>query len=156
MHGARIFIAALLAVACAAHAATIEGKVVAVADGDTLTVLIDRMQIKVRLAEIDAPQKGQAFVNRSRQSLAALCFGKIAQVFEKGKDHYARTLGRVHCDGIDANAEQVQRGMAWVFDKYVTDRSLYAVQAEAKAAGRGLWADKEPVPPWEWRRKARP
>ena len=61
-------------------------------------------------------------------------------------------LGRVFCGGIDANAEQVRRGMAWVFDRYVKDRSLYPLQDEAKAARRGLWADKAPVAPWEWRK----
>ena len=60
-------------------------------------------------------------------------------------------MARVICDGVDANAEQVRAGMAWVFDKYVTDRGLYAVQDEARAARRGLWADAVPVAPWEWR-----
>lgn len=130
-------------------------KIVAIHDGDTLTVLRDHEQIKVRLSEIDAPEMGQAFGNRSKQSLSELCFDKTATLDDKGKDRYGRTLARVACDGIDANTEQVRRGMAWVYDKYVTDKSLYAVQDEAKTARRGLWADAEPVPPWEWRRKTR-
>ena len=141
---------ALLPVAGLAE--TITGRVVGVADGDTLTVLHDRKQIKVRLVEIDAPEKKQAFGNRSKESLSAMCFGKTATLADKGKDRYGRTLARVNCDGIDANAEQVRRGMAWVYDRYVTDKGLYAVQAEAKAQRRGLWADANPVPPWEWRR----
>jgi len=128
-------------------------KVVAIHDGDTLTVLRDQEQIKVRLVEIDAPETGQAFGNRSKQSLSALCFNKQARLEDKGKDRYGRTLARVYCDGIDANAEQVRRGMAWVYDRYVTDSSLYALQGEAKEARRGLWIDAEPVPPWEWRRE---
>ena len=67
-------------------------------------------------------------------------------------DRYGRTVARVLCDVTDANAEQVRAGMAWVFDKYVTDRGLYAVQDEARAARRGLWADRDPVTPWEWRK----
>jgi len=136
-----------------AHCAYAEviGKVIGIADGDTLTVLVERQQIKVRLVEIDAPETGQAFGNRSKQSLSDLCFNKAATLDDMGRDRYGRTLARVHCDGVDANAEQVRRGMAWVYDRYVTDRSLYGLQDEAKAARRGLWAEPSPTPPWEWR-----
>lgn len=133
--------------------ADMTGKVVAVADGDTLTVLRDREQIKVRLAEIDAPEKAQAFGNRAKQSLSDLCFGRMARLDDQGKDRYRRTLARVYCDGIDANAEQVRRGMAWVYRKYAPkDSPLYVVENEARTAGRGLWADSDAMPPWEWRR----
>lgn len=134
-------------------AGTLTGRVVGISDGDTLTVLIDRQQMRVRLVEIDAPEKGQAFGNRSKQSLSDMCFGRDAQIEERGRDRYGRALGRVYCDGIDANAEQIRQGMAWVYDKYVTEHSLYRLQDEAKAAKRGLWADPSHVPPWEWRRK---
>lgn len=141
---------------CLAHAASAEeltGRVVAIADGDTLTVLVSRRQIKVRLTEIDAPERNQAFGTSSRQSLVELCANKDARVVEQGKDRYGRTLGRVFCAGVDANAEHVRRGMAWVFDRYVTDRGLYPVQEDARAARRRLWQDSKPVPPWEWRRR---
>ncbi len=88
----------LLALAYTAHAETVTGRVVGVADGDTLTVLHDRKQIKVRLTEIDAPEKKQAFGNRSKQSLSDLCFNKTATLDNKGKDRYGRTLARVTCD----------------------------------------------------------
>jgi len=149
-----IFIALTL-LPLAGLAETITGRVVAVADGDTLTVLSDRTQIKVRLTEIDAPEKKQPFGNRSKQSLSDLCFNKTATVESSGKDRYRRVLGLVTCDGVNANAEQIRRGMAWVFDRYVTDKSLYALQDEAKAAKRGLWRDVAPVPPWEWRLQKR-
>lgn len=136
---------------CAAHA-DFTGKVVAVADGDTITVMRDLVPVKLRLLEIDAPEKKQAFGARSKQSLSDLCFNKTATLIEKGRDRYGRTLARVSCEGVDANAEQVRRGMAWVYDRYVTDRVLYAVQTEARDAGRGLWADPDAVPPWQWRR----
>lgn len=130
------------------------GKVVAVADGDTLTVLRDRDQIRVRLVEIDAPEKAQAFGNRSKQSLSDLCFGKTASLAEQGQDRYGRTLAQVTCNEIDANVEQVRRGMAWVYRKYAPkDSPLYAAESEAKAARRGLWVDADPTPPWEWRYK---
>ena len=134
-----------------AAAADFEGRVVGIADGDTLTVLHEREQTKVRLAEIDAPEKAQPFGQRSRQSLAELCSQQPVRVADKGRDRYGRTIGRVWCAGVDANAEQVRRGMAWVYDRYAADQALYALQAEARAAHRGLWVDAHPVPPWEWR-----
>lgn len=133
-------------------AADIEGKIVGITDGDTLTVLRDLEQIKVRLAEIDTPEKAQPFGQRAKQSLSDMCFGRQARIEDKGYDRYGRTIGRVWCAGVDANAQQVQRGMAWVYDKYVHDRSLYALQDDARAARRGLWADADPVRPWEWRK----
>jgi endonuclease YncB( thermonuclease family) len=151
----KIFLAALACAALALAAgacADFDGRVVAVADGDTLTVLHDHRQIRIRLTEIDAPEKAQAFGNSSRQSLSDLCFGRNATLADKGKDRYGRTLARVHCGEVDANAEQVRRGMAWVYDRYVTDRGLYRLQDEARAGHRGLWTDAAPVPPWEWRR----
>lgn len=138
-----------------ATAADIEGQVVGIADGDTLTVLRQHEQTKVRLAEIDAPEKAQPFGKRSRQSLAELCFRQPVRVEDKGRDRYGRTIGRVWCAGVDANAEQVRRGMAWVYDRYAKDQALYALQTEARSAHRGLWVDDHPVPPWEWRHPAR-
>lgn len=123
-------------------------------DGDTLTVLVSRKQIRVRLTEIDAPERRQAFYARSKTSLAELCAGKLATVAEEGIDRFGRTLGKVTCAGVEANAEQVRRGMAWVFDRYVKRRSLYDLQLEARRATRGLWQERNAIPPWEWR--ARP
>lgn len=144
---------AISLLAMVASADTVTGRVVGISDGDTLTVLVERAQVRVRLVEIDAPEKSQAFGNRSKQSLSDMCFGRDAQIEEKGRDRYGRTLGRVFCNGIDANAEQIRQGMAWVYDNYVTDHSLYRLQHKSKAAKRGLWADPSPVPPWEWRRQ---
>ena len=141
-----------------AHCAYAEtfGKVIGIADGDTMTVLVERQLVKVRLSEIDAPERGQPFGNRSKQSLSDLCFDKTATLDYKGKDRYGRTLARVYCDGIDANAEQVRQGMAWVYRVYAPkDSPLYAAEDEAKRARRGLWADVEPVPPWEWRHRGK-
>ena len=130
--------------------------VVGIADGDTLTVLCNgNEQVKIRLAEIDAPEKKQPFGNRSKQSLSAMCFQKQAEIKPQTKDRYGRTVARVICDGADANVEQVKRGMAWVYDKYVRDRSLYAIQDKARASKVGLWADDNPVKPWEYRRANR-
>lgn len=136
-------------------AALVVGLVVAVADGDTLTVLNeDFQQVKVRLAEIDAPEKRQPFGNRARQSLGELCHEKRAEVRVVDVDRYKRIVGRVTCAGVDANATQVRRGMAWVYDRYAQDRTLYQLQEEARSAGRGLWADRNPIAPWDWRRRS--
>ena len=146
-----------LGVVLVAHCAYADfsGKVVRVADGDTITILREHEQVKVRLVEIDAPERRQAFGNRSRQALARMVQGKQVEVREQGTDRYGRTLGRVYQAGLDVNAEMVRIGLAWVYVRYAKDQSLYQVEAEARAQRRGLWADKEPVPPWEWRQKAK-
>lgn len=135
--------------------ADLTGEVVGVTDGDTVTVLRDREPVKVRLTEIDAPERKQPFGQRSRQHLADLVFRREVLVVEHGEDRYGRMLGRLNLGAVDANEAQVRSGMAWVYDKYVVDRSLYGLQDEAKRARRGLWADPEPVPPREWRRSRR-
>jgi endonuclease YncB( thermonuclease family) len=141
-----------------ADADALTGKVVGVADGDTITVLDDtNTQHKIRLSGIDAPEKKQPFGQRSKQSLSDLVFSKTVTV-ETGKtDRYGREVGKVLVDGLDANLEQVKRGMAWHYKAYereqsAIDRKVYAeAENEAKAARRGLWADADPVPPWEFR-----
>ena len=138
-----------------AQAATFTGKVVGIADGDTLTVLTaTKQQHKIRLAEIDAPEKHQAFGTKSKQSLSDLCFGKEAEITPRVKDRYQRIVARVKCAGVDANAEQVNRGMAWVYRRYAKDHDLYVLEHGAKVEKRGLWADSSPTPPWHWRKNS--
>jgi endonuclease YncB( thermonuclease family) len=154
--GAQSLSSCLLAVVLLAGCADLGSRIVRVADGDTVTALRDGGEIKIRLAEIDAPEKVQAYGAASTNALTELCLNKLATLEERGKDRYGRTLARVNCEGIDANAEQVRRGMAWVYRKYAPkDSPLYAAEDAAKAAKRGLWADAEPVPPWEWRHRGK-
>ena len=137
-------------------AAQISGRVVGVADGDTLTLLVDNHdQVKVRLAEIDAPEKAQPFGQRSKQSLSSLCFGRDATLEATDTDRYGRTVAKVYCGGVYANAEQVRSGMAWAYRKYLHDQSLLATENDAREAKRGLWVDSDPVPPWEFRKAKR-
>jgi endonuclease YncB( thermonuclease family) len=150
-----VVVSTLIVLSSGASAATITGQVVGITDGDTMTVLVDERQVKVRLSEIDAPERKQPYGQRSRQALADLCHGVQAEISSTGKDRYGRVLGRVSCRGVDANAALVHDGYAWVFDRYVTDRSLYALQSIAKGARRGLWADKSAIPPWQWRKDRR-
>jgi micrococcal nuclease len=127
--------------------------VVAITDGDTIKVRCpDEPQAVIRLAEIDAPEKAQAFGDRSRQHLAALCFQQQATVTPVTRDRYGRTVAHVTCQQLDASTAQVRAGMAWVFDRYVKNVSLYKLQDEARSAKSGLWADPSPVAPWDWRK----
>lgn len=107
----------------------------------------------LRLAEIDAPEKWRFFGNRARQSLGELCHEKRAEVRSVDVDRYKRVVTRVTCASDDANAAQVRRGMAWVYDRYAKDKTLYRLQDEARGVGRGLWADRDPMPPWDWRKR---
>jgi len=147
-----------LAYVPSAGAGELVGRVVGVADGDSLTILgADRQQQIIRLADIDAPEQAQRFGTRSRQSLAELCAGKLAQAQDRGFDGEGRKLGWVMCAGINANGEQVRRGMAWVYAQYAAPTSaLYTLEADARLARRGLWRDRHPVAPWVWRAASRP
>lgn len=128
------------------------GRVVGVADGDTLTVLVDTTPVKVRLAEIDAPEKKQDFGERSKQSLAALCFGQQAVVLRGKTDFYGRTVARVRCQGVDASLHQVQQGLAWAYTAYLTDPDVATSERLAREARLGLWVDAEPTAPWAFRK----
>jgi endonuclease YncB( thermonuclease family) len=151
-----VVLALLFAFAC--NAATITGQVVGVADGDTITVLdADKVQHKIRLAGIDAPEKKQAFGNLSKESLSDMVFDKTVNVETEKRDRYGRQIGKVLVNGQDVNLVQVERGMAWFYRQYQReqspkDRKLYeAAEDAAKAGRRGLWRDTDPVPPWEFR-----
>lgn len=133
-------------------AAVIQGKVVRVLDGDTIEILHDKQPVRIRLANIDAPEKKQAFGSWSAARLKALVAGQSVIVTYEKTDRYGRVLGRVMTtNGIEANRQQVLSGAAWVYDQYNTDNSLPVMQRTAQKQKRGLWMDTDPVPPWEWR-----
>jgi endonuclease YncB( thermonuclease family) len=139
--------------ATAVLAEAITARVAHVVDGDTLDVLLQGKRLRVRLVDIDAPEQKQPDGLRSRQSLIQICAGEIATLESRGRDRNGRMLAHVVCDTTDANAEQVRRGMAWVFERYAApDSPLYRVQNEARAARRGLWSEAAPIAPWQWRR----
>jgi len=152
----RILLPLLLLFTLSVQAETLEGKVVKIADGDTLTLLTpSNQQVKIRLAGIDTPERKQPFGKRAKQALAKLAFQKQVLVEVEAKDRYGRTIGVVFVDGLNVNAELVKQGMAWVYRKYTDDKRLYTLESEAKQAKRGLWLDENPIPPWEWRRGRR-
>jgi endonuclease YncB( thermonuclease family) len=151
--------AALLCLSAAAQPQTITGKVVAIADGDTLTVLdSSNKQYKIRLEGIDAPESNQDYGSRAKRSLSDLVFGKTVTVISRKKDKYGRMLGTVTLDGKDINQEQINRGMAWFYRAYQAElpanvAAVYGLaETRARQEKRGLWADAAPMPPWDFRR----
>ncbi len=143
----------LAAAADALAAEPMSGKVVAVGDGDSLTFVDDAgKKRRVRLAQIDAPEYKQPYGAASRKSLAAICLKQPATVEAVETDSYGRVIGKVTCAGVDANVEQVRRGMAWVVARNIIPNSpLPEMEANARLRGLGLWAGDNPEPPWEWR-----
>ncbi|MBS0263094.1 MAG: thermonuclease family protein [Planctomycetes bacterium] len=140
-----------------ASAEVLRGKVVHVADGDTITVLTaDKVQHKIRLDDIDAPEKTQAFGTKSKQKLSELVGEKEVIVNWKKKDRYDRILGQVHLGRRDINLEMVEAGLAWHYKQYSKDQTFADAEHLARQAHRGLWVDKSPEPPWEFRKRKHP
>jgi len=153
MASAIIALSSLVALSLSAVASAnemIRAKAVSIVDGDSISAVINQEMIRVRLAGVDAPEGNQPFAIDSRQSLHELCFWVETELSSISKDYYGRMLAKVRCNGVNVNAEQVRRGMAWVADQSVEDRELVQLQEEARAAKRGLWSYESPVPPWEW------
>ena len=129
----------------------LSAKVVKISDGDTITVLSDKEQTKVRLYGIDAPEKKQDYGQRSKQFLASLIAGQVVEVEPKGKDRYKRTLGIIYYKGQDINAQMVLNGYAWAYVKY---SRMYADHERlAREKKLGLWQSSNATPPWEWRKR---
>ncbi|WP_296290728.1 thermonuclease family protein [Limnohabitans sp.] len=147
---------ALVAFSFSAHSSMTVGRVVGVSDGDTITVLTKgNERLRVRLAEIDAPESSQAFGAKSKQALSEVCFGKEATISTANKDQYGRIVSRVVCSGVDAQQHMVGNGLAWVYARYATDKELLSLEPIVRASRIGLWSDPQPVPPWEFRRSKR-
>ena len=137
------------------QAADLQGSVIGISDGDTFTLLtVEKNQIKIRLAEVDAPESGQPYGNKSKQALSALIFGENVRVVVQTEDRYGRTVGRPFVGNLDVCAEMIQIGAAWVYRDYLKDRGLLRLESEAKAEKRGVWglSEAQNMAPWEWRR----
>lgn len=136
------------------------GRVTAVIDGDTIEVLREGRDVQIRLYGIDAPEKRQAFGRRAKQAASALAFRKTVEVRDMDRDRYGRTVAVVTLpSGQIFQEKMLEAGMAWVFTKYC--RADFCarwkeLEAEARARQIGLWADPDPVPPWEFRTRGRP
>ena len=130
------------------------GKVIKVSDGDTVTILTeDKTQHKIRLNDIDAPEKKQAFGNKSKDNLAKYIAGKTVTVQYQKKDKYKRVLGTIYYNNTDINLQQVKDGYAWVYKKYSNNQTYYKAEKLARDKRVGLWIDKNPLEPWEFRKK---
>lgn len=148
-----------LAVCNASATVPLQGKVVSVADGDTITVLDqNHKQHKIRLQGIDAPEKAQAFGDKSKQALHALVHGKTVEVVFTKKDKYGRIVGKVLLGNQDISHQQIKTGLAWHYKKYqeeqsMEDRDAYsASESAAKRQNLGLWSDAQATPPWDFRK----
>ena len=175
--------AVLLCISGLAHSDEFTTKVIAVLDGDTVLVKRASGLLKIRLAGIDAPEKAQTFGETSKRSLSGMVMDKQVRIVSQAMDQYGRMVAHLSINGLDVNAEQIRRGMAWAAagwrqsrrapaplagdysnlaslaasrqslrDPVHSNKALIALQNEAKQVPRGLWAQSDPTPPWEWRK----
>ena len=142
----------LLIWANTAAAEEYNAKVIVVIDGDTLVVLHNNAKVKIRLANIDAPEKDQPFGMDARQVMVEMADKKMAHIDSKAVDKYGRSIALVTVGGLNVNEEMVKRGMAWDYSHYKPGRVYMALQSEAQQARRGLWSQHNPIAPWVWRK----
>ncbi len=137
----------------ASYPALIDGKVVGVHDGDTITILQAKKQYKIRLDGIDAPELSQAYGQVAKRFASEFAFGKIARVEVHGVDRYGRHLGEVFVNGQSLNKAILAAGLAWHYKQYSKDPVLASLEAQARLKRIGLWKDPSPIPPWEYRKR---
>lgn len=145
----------VIAAAVSVSGAEIIGRVVGVADGDTITVLdeMDKGRFRVRLYGIDAPEKKQAFGNKAKQYLSSLVYSKRVSVRFSTVDRYGRIVGRVYVSGKDISLVMLSAGYAWHYVHFDKSPEYAAAENKARSAGVGLWSDRSPVQPWEFRKR---
>lgn len=146
------FVFLALASPRASAPARFSGRVVGVHDGDTISVLVGRRTVKVRLEGIDCPELAQPYGRVAKTFTSDRVFGKAVDVEQTTVDRYGRSVGRVFVNGEDLSAAIVTAGLAWHYTQYSADRSLDAAEQSARVARRGLWSQSNPVPPWVYRR----
>ena len=144
------------------NAETLIGRVIGIADGDTLTLLdATNAQHKIRLSGIDSPEKSQPFGQHCKKSLSDLAYDRLATVESNKLDRYGRVIGKVWVESQDVNLEQIRRGCGWHYKKYQNEQSLddrlsyNNAEESARSNKIGLWTDNTPVPPWDWRAERR-
>lgn len=135
-------------------AQTYTGKVTAVKDGDTIEMLANGKKIRIRLFGIDSPERGQPFGTKAKEYTAAQCFGKVVKAVRQSRDRYGRIVAEVYLPGdVSLNAAIVKAGFAWHYKKFSKSPLLAAAETTARKERLGLWKDKHPVAPWEWRKR---
>lgn len=137
------------------YSAEMIGKVVSVADGDTITIIenLDNGRFKIRLYGIDAPEKKQDFGQKAKQYLSSLIFNKEVKIKFTEIDRYGRIIGKVYLNDIEINIEMLKAGMAWHYSRYDQTSAYITAEKQARKNGIGLWSMKNPIPPWNFRRK---
>lgn len=151
-----VILAVLVSPSLGAHGREFKGQVVGVSDGDTITVRSGLQTVKVRLAGIDCPEKRQAFGARAKQFTSQQVFHQTVTIIPVDVDRYGRLVAEVILpNGDSLNQALVAAGLAWWYRKYSDDEELAQLEEEARQSGRGLWADADPIPPWEFRRLVR-
>lgn len=152
-----LFISLILASISGAQS-IILGKVVGIADGDTITVLQNRTQYKIRLYGIDTPERAQDFGKKAKQFTSNMVFGKHVRVVKEDMDRYGRVVGTVYVDGVCVNEEIIKDGFAWVYRKYCKSpvcAHWLKLEETARLNRIGLWSHKDPIEPWNYRRGER-
>ena len=145
----------LLLIVHAASAGEITGRVIAIVDGDTCDLETEEKVIRVRLAGIDTPEPGQPFCDAARRRLRELVMGKDVTVSHRNQRHRKRLIVTMRVGEILVNQQLIDDGLAWHDRRYRNDGDYHAGELDARLFGAGLWADKDPIPPWEWRRGRR-
>lgn len=154
-----IIICTILLITTLAHAEpVIIGKVVSISDGDTVTVLQDRTQHRIRLYGIDCPESHQDFGSRATKFVSGMIFRENVKVVQKDVDRYGRVVGIIYLGDTCVNEEIVRAGYAWVYRYFCKDeicQDWLTLEAEARGGRIGLWSHPDPIPPWEFRRGKR-
>jgi endonuclease YncB( thermonuclease family) len=130
-----------------------EGRVVSITDGDTIKVLKAGIQVKIRLAAIDCPERGQPYGQAAKKFTANLVAGKIVKVWPTDTDRYGRIVAFIFVGDKNMNKELLSAGLAWHYKKYSRDPELAKLEFQARAKNIGLWSEPDPVTPWEWRKQ---
>jgi endonuclease YncB( thermonuclease family) len=134
-----------------AQAQRFTAQVVAVHDGDTISVRTETQTLKVRVIGVDCPEFGQPYSSRAKQFTSQLVFGKTVTIESHGADQYGRTLAHVFLNSQDLGEELLRAGMAWRYEIGPADQRLIDAEGAARRSRAGLWAESAPVPPWQWR-----
>ncbi len=148
-----VALSTLLWFSTTASSEILEGLVISVADGDTLTLQVGDRRYRIRLSEIDTPERDQPWGNEAKSALVSKVEAKRVRVTISDTDQYGRKVGKVWLNERDINRELVSEGHSWVYERYLVDKTLLNDQDVARSEERGLWSSPEPIPPWQWRRR---
>ena len=121
-------------------------------DGDTVKIQDGMRDYKLRLTDIDAPERNQGYGKKSRRALMQLCLGANIHVTSMGYDKYQRTLGKLKCNNTDASVFLIKNGHAWFNRRYSMDYTLDLAEQVARKNKLGLWEAQQQTPPWVWRK----